>query len=416
MKKFFVALLVLALAASNVFAEVSYSGNVWGVVDIVGGSSGKEPTKDADGDIQFDANGTPIIEDVDDDLQTKLGIQSNQIRSRFNITAANEDNTWGGALQLRFNEGKDDFSNTNKAVSALQAYLNRAWVWWQPIEQVKTTIGLVDGFRPFGVLWGKEVNDAAGTGGFGGGGGDIFTGIGANQGFALQLYPIDNLAIAIGAPITKGDAEDSYRKLSGWVGYTLGDIGTFALGYVGGAHYKAESEIEFGLNVTAISGVQLQLGVSYFLPEDDAKEATKTVSKPLVISLAWDVGAGDFGMRGHLKTSFLGKTEYKAANTKNDETGLAFGIVVTPFYNVGIGTIGVNIGVELTTENTKQGAGQKDDQIKWDITPYFEKSYGGGTFLVGVKIGGSNYLNDEQFKDSYGKMSWAIPVSLNYSF
>jgi hypothetical protein len=398
MKKFFIAFLILAVTAGNVFAQVTYSGELFGTWDIVSGASGKDGNS----------------RDVDDELQTKLGMQTDKIRSRFNITATNEDKTWGGAIQLRITENATD----------------RAWVWWQPISQVKATLGLVDGFRPFSVLWGKEVHDVADLKNYGGGGGDIFSGVSANHGFALQLYPIDNLAITVGAPVKNGTAEDSYRQLAGWAGYTVEGIGTFALGYVGKAKKTAGSEIEFGANITAIPIIQLQLGVSYFLPEDDTPlyallgvEAndeygiTGTVTKPLVVSLAWNLGAGDLGMRGHLKAAFGGKWSGKVAGVDADyEDPFKFGVAITPFYNVGIGNLGIDLELELSGSSKFAGNATDDDQLKWEVTPYFEKAYGGGTFVVGVKVGGSNYTNDKAFDDGYGQIYWAIPVGLHYSF
>jgi hypothetical protein len=409
MKKFFIAFLILAVTAGNVFAEITFGGELFGRWTIVNGASGKDGNKG----------------DVDDELQTDLGLATSLIRPRFNITAVNEDQTWGGKFELRFNEGKpeislEDESDEGGSISLLQTntYLSRAWVWWQPISQVKATLGLVDGFRPFGVLWGTEVRDAADTANHAGGGGDIFTGVTTDQGFSLDLRPIDNLQIAVGAPIKKGLAEDSYRQLRGWAGYTVEGIGTFALGYVGQPQYSSKdaSEIEFGANITAIPNLQLQFGVSYFLPVDDAATKTKTLTKPLAIALAWKFGAGDFGMIGHLLTSFAGKTDYEAAGAKDDEAPFTLGVAVTPYYNVGIGNIGIDLELKLSGSSKVAGNEEKDDQLAWEVTPYFEKAYGGGAFLVGIKVGGSNYTNDKNFDDGYGQIYWAIPVSLRYAF
>jgi hypothetical protein len=425
MKKFFVALLVLALAASNVFAEVTFSGGFFGTWDIVSGEGGK----DGEG-------GT--VADADTLLKTKLGLSDDLIRTRLQVTATNEEGTWGGWLRIQ-----------PSAPTPTQGRL-----WWQPITQIKMYLGATDIGRPFGQLGNLDVNDylnAKNAGSVA----DIFPGIDAEQGFALLLTPIANLKIGVSTPIVaaekianlgwdfdgdgkvdtssnpvKQPAEVSYRRIGAWVGYTLDGIGTFGLGfkgsstdYVDGDHYgqthlaDAKSKLAFGFDLTAIENLQLQIGAAYPLPADIDGDVDTIDSRqnPITIGLRADYTVeSSFGVRALLGVALGGKTTYKVGDA--DEDSFILGVTLTPWVNVGVGNIGLSLSLKSTGASKTAGADDMNDHLDFEVTPYFSKSYGGGAFFAGFRLGFSNYFDEKYVDDESGKVTWAVPVGLSYSF
>jgi hypothetical protein len=420
MKKFFIAFLILAVTAGNVFAEITFDGSVFGQWDVIAGKSGKE------------RNGNDVYSGW---LTNRLGLSTDLVRSRFHITAVNEDKTWGAWIRIQ----ESDPTKT------------QARVWWQPITQVKAVLGQY-GFRPFGTFGGLGVRDYLNAGAVAG---DVLpeydTG---DQGFALELAPIANLKIGLITPIypetdtsdpkvPKQPAEYSYRRIGGWVGYTLEGIGTIGAGYKGSAakydnaqNYKdyeladAKSQINVGFDLTAIENLKLQIGVSYFLPQKIATPTkigsyeippgtvkVKLWQEPISINLAADYTvAGTFGVRALVDVDVAGKVEFEG-NVDPYEPGLLFKLALDPWANVGVGTAG--LALDLTVTGPGKLAGQDDHGDKLDlvITPYFQKAYGGGTFAVGFRLGFSNYFDDQPGSDDEsGTVSWAIPVGLSYSF
>jgi hypothetical protein len=413
MKKFFIAFLILAVTAANVFAQVTFSGQLHGRWDVIAGKSGKD--------------GSPAEEIyAPGEFTTKLGdAAGGLIRSRFHITAVNEDKTWGGWMRVQ----------TSDPAGAT----GQARVWWQPISQVKVVLGQ-HGFRPFGTFGGLDVHDYLNSEKYAVG--DVFPEYNATQGFALELTPIANLKIGLITPIVSGEpAEVSYRRFSGWAGYTLEGIGTIGLGFKGSANnysavkasYKdygladAQSQINVGFDLTAIENLKAQIGVWYPIAQKALLAVpssspttylpTKLRQEPITVALAADYTVPDtFGVRFLFSTKFLGKTEQEN-EIDNTEDGLIIAFTLDPWVNIGVGNVGLGFGLKSTgASKADDGEGQKDDKLELTATPYFSKSYGGGTFYAGVRIGISNYTNDEQYKDDYGVLSWAIPVGFQYSF
>jgi hypothetical protein len=429
MKKFFVALLVLALAASNVFAEFTFSGRFFGTWKIIAGESGKE-------------RGAAGIVDVNSDwLTTRLGLSDNWIQTRLQVTAANEEGTWGGWFRIQP-------SDLNPA---------HGWIWWQPITQIKATLGLIDGFRPFGHIGTLDVHDYLGAASAGSAVAEIFPAYDAAQGFSLLVTPIANLKIGVSTPIIakkdktfpaneKQPAEVSYRKIGGWVAYTLDGIGTFGLGFKGsslnfttfldydnGKLADAKSQINFAFDLTAIENLKLQVGVSYPLPADIDGDHGNTAfededeniisldgtidsrQNPITIGLRADYTVeSSFGVRAMLGVALGGRTTYTSVDDSEDSFTL--GVTLDPWVNVGVGNIGLSLSLQTKGASKIKGADQKDDHLDFEVTPYFSKSYGGGSFYAGFRLGFGNYFDDKDVDDESGKVYWAVPVGLSYSF
>jgi hypothetical protein len=451
MKKFFIAFLILAVTAANVFAEITFDINLHGRWDVIAGESGKAQS------------GKDVYSGW---LTTKVGDSPNLIRSRLNVTAVNEEKTWGGWFRIQPSNPVAD----------------EAKLWWQPITQVKVTLGK-QGIRPFGTFGGLDVHDYLTSPKYAVG--DVFPEYktahdagGGKHGFVLELAPIANLKFGVVVPIglttvTKSEtktvtgggekvkgsfiptgesdpvevditlpttsvevtqnvaydqpAEVSFRRTGVWAGYTLEGIGTIGLGFLGsaanytnGADYKeygladAKSQINVGFDLTAIENLKAQIGFWY--PIAQKTPAAKLRQEPITVALAADYTVpSTFGVRFLFHTKFLGKTEQENEK-QNKEDGLVIAFTLDPWVNIGVGNVGLGFGLKSTGASKDGGEGQKDDRIELTATPYFSKSYGGGTFYAGVRIGVSNYTNDEQYKDDYGTLSWGIPVGFQYNF
>jgi hypothetical protein len=450
MKKFFIAFLILAVTAANVFAQVTYSGELFGRWNVLAGESGKT------------RSGAGVEEVYSGWLTSTLGLSTPYIRSRFHITAVNEDKTWGGWIRIQ----------PSSLGGSAQA---QARVWWQPIPQVKATLGQY-GFRPFSAF-----------GAYNGRGDYLEAGAAAAEvipeyntgdysGFALELAPIANLKIAVVVPggptsVTKpvktpggsntypvldedGDpvdgnfitlpyaettkdvsypqpAEVLFRRTGIWAGYTLEGIGTIGVGFKGsskdyttGDDYKdtnladARSQINVGFDLTAIPNLKLQIGAAYFIPQDtDGKGPVKSEQTPISINLGAQYELPDtFGVRAMVDVDVAGKTEYEG-NTPATEKGLFIAFTLDPWANVGIGKAGLAVDLKVTGPGKLQGVDDHGDKLDLVITPYFQKAYGGGTFTAGFKLGFANFFDDQPTQDDEsGKITWAIPVGLSYSF
>ncbi|MDR2193577.1 MAG: hypothetical protein LBP19_03805, partial [Treponema sp.] len=406
------ALLVLALAASNVFAEITFSGEVSGTWTVVDGEGGKKVNPPP-------AAGAAVPPFVDASTKLGHGFGSD---ANLKVVAANEEKTWGGQFNIK---KKPEFADV--------------LVWWQPIKYVKATYGMIDTWRPF------TIHE------------DVFTGIkvvDSSGGVGLQIYPLDALEIAFGLPVTGTYAKDkpilpsqeiknNYSVFSAYAAYSLSGIADFGLGFKGGSNkddlqetvYKdgvTYSELNLGVAVTAIENVTLQLGVFFYLPQTfnvhnapvgvapPAIAYEITGQKPLKIHLkagytldAFDIGAlikVGFGGSTTKKTPAPGSTETKTEN------GFSFSIKLTPSYKLNIGKFGADLTFGLTGASTTGGTSDYDDTVTFAAKPYFEKAYGGGTLNVAFDMALTNYTNDEHQKDDYGHFQWSVPIKLKYAF
>jgi hypothetical protein len=393
MKKFFVALLVLALAASNVFAEVSYSFEVSGKWSVVQGENGK----------RAHVSGTGIdVEEYKHQLEPGTS---------FKVTAANEDNTWGAVLNV----------------------LERAnsWVWWQPISFVKTTFGKIDGYKPFGLP--DDHAPFAQAYGFK----KFFKGITSTEhaGVALQLFPIDILEVGVGIPVFIKDDDASgypindYSSVAAYAKVTLANIGIIGLEYAGRKDEKVSdpdwdkiksAQIALGFQLTALDNLSATIGGYYPLPPPVEAEKV-TVQEPIGIGLAANFKPMDaFSLAVHLKTLFGGNVKYDGDTEA--EKGFEFGLTITPSYALDIGTFGIGLEFALVGSDKELDGGgtlteTKNDMVKFAFSPYFKKAYGGGTLTAGATFALENYtVGDLGDSDGIGLLKWSIPVKLVYAF
>jgi hypothetical protein len=398
MKKFFIAFLILAVTAANVFAEITFSGEAVGTWTVVGGEGGKK------GDL---TGQPPSTTDAADDLGHGLYDESN-----FKAVAINDDATWGGQFKL-----KALFAAASPAVAPLAL---ETFVWWQPIKQVKATFGNVGTWRPF------TIHE------------DVFTGVGV-RGVGLQLYPIDPVQIAFGLPVAKASkweglesSEDAdgkrikndYHTFEAFAAYSLANIADFGFGYVGAEEYSSGSELNLGVAVTAIKDVTLQLGVFYYIPETK-KNATgeTTIQKPLKVKVKAGYKAGAFDIGANLNLTFLGSTTIKQpgqADVKS-EGGFTFEIVAKPSYTLDIGKLGADITFGITTAQKFADKSAKDDTLILKAKPYFEKTYGGGTVNIAFDLALTNFTADNEkelpfIDDGYGYLKWSVPIKLKYVY
>ncbi|MDR1072792.1 MAG: hypothetical protein LBL45_03860 [Treponema sp.] len=390
MKKFFIALLAITLVAGNLFAQTTISGGVGYKWTVVGGDSAK------------------------DDLSTGYSVIAPQIT----IKGQNEEGTFGGLLRL--------------GAQADWGAGHYAYAWWKPLDFLRLKFG-VDGDGEWGrtdiVGWGfhsgaqdfvAESNDGKfGTAFFGGFGGfGLWTSFTLIPNLAVNLavpYPSSTLGPdAIGQATASGIAKDIYNQIKVNIAYTFSGAGTASLAYESDSGKKDHTgKISGSFLVTAISGIQINIGAKYTLPaEEEVASVLTTYNYPVAVGLGFSYAEGDFGVKARLNFDFAGSTKVGSADPH--ETPFVFNFAVMPYYNLGIFTAYLNIALADLTGAEENG---NDLHFGWYVNPYLVKAIGPGKIYAGFLLKGDPKKKAGSTTEYDGfDITWAIPVGISYSF
>ncbi|MDR0556529.1 MAG: hypothetical protein LBG43_01460 [Treponema sp.] len=414
MKKFFVVLLTLALVAGNLFAEVTVGGSFVGLWRTSGSSA-----DDATREFSFGPlNG---------------GI-SGAIRPRVNVSATNDDGTFGGWVQLR--QGKPITHNFD--------FL--AYGWWKPIDQVKFTFGyLWGGYGPIGVALASD---------------DIFaipfSGRSANyiawgyevlSGVHIELTPIEGLYILASLPLDNSGnlsyngwdtpyyvgnatADAIFAHTMGRIAYTISGIGTARVTIAGGTGNMAKPDftnftastdattIDVGFTLTAVENLAVDLGFEYKLAVDKidsltgngyGSDAGGAYQDPLAVNVRANFRSGAFSVAGGVAVGFGGKITVKGSDAY--DMPLTFGVTINPAFDAGFAAIGIVGDVSYTAESKYQDKTVNKSALTWKAIPYLTKNVGGASLSIGFEVGAAPNSNAD--KDI---ISWAVPVGFEYYF
>ncbi|MDR0558271.1 MAG: hypothetical protein LBG43_10500 [Treponema sp.] len=397
MKKFFVVLLTLALVAGGVSAQTTVSGGVGYKWTVVEGSS-----------------------EENSDLKTGYGVVSPQIT----LTASNEEKTFGGRLRLG---AQQDWGAGHYA-----------YAWWKPLDFLRLKFG-VDGDGEWGrtdiVAWGFHagaqdyvagdpankyydgVFDKPFFGGFGGFG--LWTSFTLIPNLAVNLaapYPDSTLGPnATTAASASGIAKDIYNQIKLNITYAFSGAGTLSLAYESDSGKPDHTgKISASFLVTAISGIQINAGAKYTLPAEQTTGGVKTVSNyPVALGLGFTYSdGGDFGVKARLASEFAGST--KTGGTDPVETPFTLSFAVMPYYNLGIFTAYLNLGLDALTGAKKNG---EDLHFGWYVNPYLVKTIGPGTIYAGFQLKGDPKKKTGSTTEYDGfTITWAVPAGISYSF
>jgi hypothetical protein len=384
MKKLIAISLVLMLAASAAFAELTISGNINAGATVISGSSAEDSVLGAEG---FHAG-------------------------RLEGTYANDEGSFGAHVKI----------------SAADTWWANpfAYVWWKP----NSLIRVFGGVNPFGefainyiVGWGWHANDAEDYVAFNSTNGFVrdawsFGGWGS-AGFALTLTPIDGLAINVAVPYEAkaGEAAEVYNHMVGQLVYDLTDIGQIGITYSSGAGYRnwpagAETNdpgiVRAQFYLTAVQNLQLNIGLKYTFAGDIEVGSVKTTyTPPIYAGFGLNYNVSDtIGVKARLAAGFAGST--KVGDVTTDKP-LQLGFDLMPYFDLSILKLYLNLGIEYT-DKTKDV--DNSEVFAWYVNPYITKSVGGGTFYAGLKLS-SDGIKDADDKTTIG---WSVPIGIQIGF
>ncbi|MDR1748417.1 MAG: hypothetical protein LBR47_05095 [Spirochaetaceae bacterium] len=426
MKRLIALSIAFALVAAAAFAEVSVGGSVVGNWEVVSGDD-KEDSK----------------------LQTKWGMAPSKsalapVRSRVNVTATNEDGNFGGWIQLRPGEPYHYLSN----------------IWWQPLDVMKITLGYFwGGGNPnVGVITFNDDILPPRMYGRNGWKGDNYRGILNGWGYevcsgtSLELFPIENLYIAVTVPTKEGGdiAEHVFAHTMGRVAYTITDIGQLVLSFAGGTGKLDSSDsvlvkpdtfikgvlspfdglagdsnrVALGFTLTAVENLGLYAGFEMPFVSTEEFVTEKVEYQPAMeASLRANFKAGAFNVAGGVLFSVGQKATWKpdSGDSYSIDGGMAIGATINPSYDLGIVILGFLGEFKYTSESKREHV-VWNSYVEYNIMPYIQKNVGGGAVYAAFQIGSDVSADgtkvdgsDLKFKNKT-HMSWSIPVGFEYWF
>jgi hypothetical protein len=362
MKKLIAILMILGLFAATAFAEVAVSGTAAGAFDLVQSSGG------ADADAAFIA-----------------------AKARIKIEGTNDDETFGGYVQLR--------GESSSITDHYEA-------WWQPIPQFKLQIGReADGIlgadgsvvgwgyhgdaSDYVVIHNYDLEDA------------FFSGWGA-FGPSLTISPIEGLDINFAIPVSTAE---SYKHLLGQVSFTA-DFGQIVATFTGGAgnigtvvvpFIADPSSIYGAFHLTAIEGLDLSVGIKYSLPvKDTVGIIDLAYYSPFLVGFGAAFATDSFGVKARLTAGFGEKDESTVAGiTTTTESKALFELSVMPYFDLGIFQVFVDLGFAT------------QDEFDFFINPYITKTIGSGTFFAGFRLETAKPSDD---------LNWGVPIGVQFNF
>jgi hypothetical protein len=442
MKKLFAISLILVIAASTAFAEVTVGGTAgYGVTVIKGYNS--------DGSVPKVGKAGPA--------------------GRIDAVYANDEGSFGALVRVQ-----------------TIGDAGRIFAWWQPLSVLKLTLGK-DGNGQYGreKIEGWSWTGAAGDEGVGYAGYQYAHNAWSAGGFGdfgatLSLTPITGLAINLMVPYEKStEAEDVYKQIVGQLTYDFTDVGEIGVTYKSGAGYSTESikgiaaekgyyatvdssgkitelhewdsAYELGQNeisikapvaavapveeaiknggaiyahfyLTAIQNLQLNIGGKYTLGgTTEIAGVETTYAEPIKAGFGLNYNISDtIGVKAVLLASFLGSTK-KGDVTTDDPFNLGFDLM--PYFDLGILKLNLNMGVDYTDK--REGttpALSHDARFAWFVNPYITKSVGGGTFFAGFQLYSAYKDDEDKITGKVTKytndstINWAVPIGLEISF
>jgi hypothetical protein len=358
MKKIIAISVMFALVAGAVFAQAAVSGSVETRWFILEGNS-------------EDDNGP----------YTSGGIASGALA----VAGANDANTFGAVLKMVFKNPSDpdagwgEDSDGRNHLSG--AWFDRAFVWWNPIDQLKFRIGH-DGDGQFNtanlIRWGHH-QMPRGVSVESWNQHQYLLGNWDHFAFTASILPVENFDInlAIGLNNDGRELGDLFNNFLAQAGYNIPDVGKITFTFVKAswwpyaATWNPETDggkvgLTFFSNSLA-EGLAFELGGNYDLTSTDDRDQ----GDQLKFAAGVHYASGDFG----LKFRFWGGPRGK------DDTVFLFTADIMPFYNISdtVGTFYCNIRFEQTGK----------DLLGWHLNPYLRNRMGGGhDFRVGLLIGG----------------------------
>ncbi|MHB9294984.1 hypothetical protein PilKf_00717 [Pillotina sp. SPG140] len=383
MKKFLMVLGIAVLLAPVTFAEISLSGalnSAWNV---------------------FRFQGEELNNAGDKGFLDSTGAGFNLTRFQVTFSATNADGDTAATLGAQGRVRMFATAGETGAADKIDAAV--AWVWWQPIKQVKVTVGGIDAGYPG--EWGTKAEDALGLSNFGGGGDKILTGFGKAGGL-IELSLVENLELGVNI----GGTFDTLGAVHAAGRYTLPGVGDVRFGVLGANSPKKGDEKKGYTYLSASRNSNVVEAAFNFAPEGSAYLAQAGVKipiptadywQPILVALAGKYDANNFSGLFHFYTEFGGTAPDGTVDA--DKLGTALAFTIAGSYNLG----SLIAGVDVTLDSR--------EYAQWFLTPYVQIPLAGGNFYGGIKFGSGIYT-DPTTKEKKNQTVWALPIGFDYSF
>jgi len=156
-------------------------------------------------------------------------------------------------------------------------------------------------------------------------------------------------------------AREVYEQIQIAAGYKIENIGHVRLGYFGDTKAnEANRRVELAFALEAIEGMLLDIGGKFFIPYGEDKD----YADPTQINLGFTMGLGDFGIYATLESAFGGMYGKDANSDSKYVPGAEFNLHLIPSYNLGVATIGLELGIALHLAETYDGESLYAEDLK----------------------------------------------------
>jgi hypothetical protein len=278
------------------------------------------------------------------------------------------------------------------------------------------------------------------------------------KGFLMLLTPVKRLTLGLNLPSMgqvvssfwtpgfgnpQSSAEYVWGNAQIAAGYDIEGVGLVRAQYVGvkdgdsnnlwkTSDYTATtgtpySRIEAAFALSAIKGLTLDLGLKYYLPADSDEVYTfrgakrSKYEKGMIIGLGGRFAGGGFAKGAYaiegrvdaaLPSAFKNQAPASSA-TLDTETGFNLNVHLTPSYNLGPCTLGVEFGLESMSDGKSGSADVKDGYTRVGLGLWAQKGLGTAKFIkagLGVML---PYTGNDKVEHG---MILSIPIVFQYVF
>jgi len=169
------------------------------------------------------------------------------------------------------------------------------------------------------------------------------------------------------------NVKDVYRKTQVGVGYTIPGIGFARAQYIG-----MRNIVEVAFQLTALGDLIFDIGAKIPFEGTDEKDLdTYKRRKDFQASIAATYRNYDFRLMGRVDTAFAGSDSSKREVIQNGLNLIAY---LVPSYQLGIGTVGLDLGLEY--EQADDVNNNKEDSLQAGAALWLQRSLGNATFKV----------------------------------
>jgi len=442
MKKLIAVLAVFAMVTTAAFAQVSINGMMGFRADIVNGGL-----------------------DFDDGMRS-IG-RGFAHESRFGMNVGNGEGTAGAGLR--------SWVATHEAEGGNQLH---AWAWWQPMDSLRVTVGR-DPWRIYAVNnivgWAFNANGAEDwLLGWGAAGGYHYAAaggrprLGRNAGFypgfggtgiSATFRPVEDLPLTVVAVLPFHDVDNEMVNTGHWAADTLlnahlgvryafpgiGQLnftwwgapghwgwgidglsaldtpGNVNVGALSGTNQTNSSRAYLSFLMTAVPGIQLNMGVVYTLPFtiyghaaseelELPQQEDRTINFPVEVGLGFLYTQGPLRLAARMAVTLAGSQDVFDEDDVlvNEAIPLILGFNIAPRFDIGAVSLHLNAGVQFHAAHD----GADDAQLAWHATPYVMRAIAGTRVFAGLHF----YSNGTTNAAGETHFAWRVPVGLQFEW